>query len=109
MVWTYNTADGVANDGPQITAVAIALTSASLGTLLLRLYVRVWMIKAIGAGIYGDPQTSLHTQLTILLQHVDDWVLIFTWVSQEPESVAIQRLTMTTDSIMRICCCDHCS
>jgi hypothetical protein len=55
MGWTYNTIDGVANDGPQITAVAIALTSASLGALLLRLYVRVWMIKAIGAGTYDDP------------------------------------------------------
>jgi hypothetical protein len=53
MGWTYNTADDVENRGPQITAVAIVLTSASLGISLLRLYVRVWMIKAIGAGMYN--------------------------------------------------------
>ncbi|KAH3907540.1 hypothetical protein HBI56_159650 [Parastagonospora nodorum] len=60
MGWTYNTADDIANDGPQITAVAIVLTSASLSILLLRMYVRVWMIKAVGA---------------------DDWTLIFTWIA----------------------------
>jgi hypothetical protein len=66
MGWTYNTADSVANDGPQITAVAIALTSASLSFLLLRLYVRVWMIKAIGAGTYDDLLAFLHT--------ADEWL-----------------------------------
>jgi hypothetical protein len=54
MGWTYNTDDNVANNGPHITAVAIVLTSASLGTLLLRLHVRVWMIKAIGAGTWRE-------------------------------------------------------
>jgi hypothetical protein len=52
MGWTYNTADDVENGGPHIAAVAIVLTAASLGISLLRLYVRVWMIKAIGAGMY---------------------------------------------------------
>jgi hypothetical protein len=51
MGWTYNTADDVANDGPRITAVAVALTSASLSILLVRLYVRIRMIKAIGIGM----------------------------------------------------------
>jgi hypothetical protein len=51
MGWTYNTADDVANDGPQIAAVAIALTSTSLSMLLVRLYVRIRMIKAIGIGM----------------------------------------------------------
>ena len=52
MGWTYNTADDVPNDGPQIAAVAIALTAMSSVILLLRFYVRVCMIKAVGAGTY---------------------------------------------------------
>jgi hypothetical protein len=50
MGWTYNTPDGVPNDGPHITAVAIVFTAMSLSILLLRFYVRGVMIKAIGAG-----------------------------------------------------------
>jgi hypothetical protein len=50
MGWTYNTADNVENEGPRIVAIAIILTASSLGISLLRFYVRVWMIKAIGAG-----------------------------------------------------------
>jgi hypothetical protein len=50
MGWTYNAADNVANDGPRITAVAVALTAASLSVLSIRLYVRIWMIKAMGIG-----------------------------------------------------------
>ncbi|KAH7064257.1 hypothetical protein BKA63DRAFT_169377 [Paraphoma chrysanthemicola] len=60
MGWAHNTPEGVANDGPKLTAVAIALTTASLCVLLLRLYVRVWMIKALGA---------------------DDWTLVVTWIA----------------------------
>lgn len=50
MGWTYNALDGVPNDGPLITAVAIIFTMLSLSILLLRFYVRGVMIKAIGAG-----------------------------------------------------------
>ncbi|KAF2032100.1 hypothetical protein EK21DRAFT_87481 [Setomelanomma holmii] len=59
MGWAYHTADNAANDGPQLAAVAIALTSVSLGILSLRMYVRGWMIKAVGA---------------------DDWILVVTWI-----------------------------
>lgn len=50
MGWTYNTPDDIPNDGPQISAVAIVFTVASLTVLLLRFYVRAYMIKAVGAG-----------------------------------------------------------
>jgi hypothetical protein len=50
MGWTYNTADNVANDGPLISMVAIVLTALSLAMLLLRFYVRGYMIKAVGVG-----------------------------------------------------------
>lgn len=59
MGWTYNTPDGVANDGPQISAVAIVFTSVSLLVLLLRFYVRGCMVKAIGAGTYFSCQIFL--------------------------------------------------
>jgi hypothetical protein len=50
MGWTYNTKDHVANDGPQITAVAIVFTTMSFLVLMLRFYVRACMVKAVGAG-----------------------------------------------------------
>jgi hypothetical protein len=77
MGWTYNTPDDVPNEGPQITAVAIALTAMSLVVLLLRFYVRVCMIKAIGAGMY-----CYLVRLLADLEVLDDYVLIITWVRQ---------------------------
>lgn len=62
MGWTYNTPDGVANDGPRITAVAIVLTTVSLSSLLLRLYVRGYMLKAVGAGEWFTRHLSLTDQ-----------------------------------------------
>ena len=50
MGWTYNTAHTVANDGPLISIVAITFTALSLAMLLLRFYVRGYMIKAVGVG-----------------------------------------------------------
>lgn len=50
MGWTYNTADNVANDGPLISMVAIVFTTLSLAILLLRFYVRGYMIKSFGVG-----------------------------------------------------------
>ncbi len=59
MGWTYNTPEGVANDGLYISAVALILTAVSLVLLLLRLHVRGRMLKSIGAGKYiGVPQAS---------------------------------------------------
>lgn len=80
MGWTYNTPDDVANDGPQISAIAIAFTILSLSILALRLYVRVWMVKAVGAG----ELFPLHfvNRVAILTLSPDDYVLIFTWVSK---------------------------
>jgi hypothetical protein len=59
MGWTYNTPDGVANDGPLVTGLAISFTAASLIILSLRFYVRGVMIKQFGA---------------------DDLILTVTWV-----------------------------
>ena len=50
MGWTYNTPDDIANEGPQITAIAIIFTAVSLLVLTLRFYVRGCITKAIGAG-----------------------------------------------------------
>jgi hypothetical protein len=50
MGWTFNTPDGVANGGPQITAVAVVFTALSFMFLLLRFYVRGFMLKAFGPG-----------------------------------------------------------
>ncbi|KAJ4985322.1 integral membrane protein [Stagonosporopsis vannaccii] len=60
MGWAYNTPDNVANDGPRISVVAVVLTIVSLSILLLRLYVRGYMLKAVGA---------------------DDYVLCFSWIA----------------------------
>ncbi|KAI4679112.1 uncharacterized protein J4E88_006405 [Alternaria novae-zelandiae] len=60
MGWTYNTPDDIANEGPQITAIAIVFTAVSLLVLTLRFYVRGCITKAIGA---------------------DDWILVVTWIA----------------------------
>ncbi|KAF2832354.1 hypothetical protein CC86DRAFT_243433, partial [Ophiobolus disseminans] len=60
MGWTYNTPDGVANDGPMLTAIAIAFTALSLVLVSLRFYVRGRLLKAL---------------------EIDDWVLGFTWIA----------------------------
>lgn len=49
--WTYNTPPGTASTGAQITIVALVFTALSLVIMLLRLYVRVIMLKAAGAGM----------------------------------------------------------
>jgi len=51
MGWTYNTVDPNADtNGPTIAAVGITFTTISLITVCLRMYVRLFMIKAAGAG-----------------------------------------------------------
>ena len=52
MGWTYNTPDGVPNNGPHITVICILFTVASFIMLSLRMYVRACMIKTVGAGMY---------------------------------------------------------
>jgi hypothetical protein len=48
--WSYNTPDNLVNDGLQLTVIAITLTTLSLAAVLLRFYVRAYMIRATGAG-----------------------------------------------------------
>ena len=61
MGWTYNTPDDVANEGPQITAIAIVFTAVSLLVLTLRFYVRGCITKAIGAGKYHGTEFFFDT------------------------------------------------
>ncbi|POS68858.1 hypothetical protein DHEL01_v212748 [Diaporthe helianthi] len=61
MGWTFNTADPNApTDGPKISAVAILMTALSMIAVVLRVYVRQFMVKAFGA---------------------DDWVIVYAWIS----------------------------
>lgn len=61
MGWTFNTVDPNApTDGPKISAVAIIMTTLAMVTVILRVYVRQFMVKAFGA---------------------DDWVIVYAWIS----------------------------
>ncbi|EWZ47232.1 hypothetical protein FOCG_16544 [Fusarium oxysporum f. sp. radicis-lycopersici 26381] len=58
--WTYNAPSGSPTDGPQITSIAVVFTAVALLTVLLRVYVRGFMLKSVGA---------------------DDWIIIVTWIA----------------------------
>ncbi|KAI0009285.1 hypothetical protein F4779DRAFT_617732 [Xylariaceae sp. FL0662B] len=59
MAWVYNTTDGTPTNGHAIAAIAISLTATSLSALILRFYVRGWLVKSVGA---------------------DDWIVLSAWV-----------------------------
>jgi len=51
MGWTHNTVNPDADtNGPTIAAIGITFTTVSLLAVVLRMYVRLFMIKAAGAG-----------------------------------------------------------
>ena len=53
MGWTYNTLNPHAEtDAPTIAAVGITFTTASFIIICLRMYVRGFMIKAVGVGAF---------------------------------------------------------
>jgi hypothetical protein len=52
MAWAYNTPEGTPNNGPTIASIALAVTTLALVALLLRIYVRTRITKAIGLGTY---------------------------------------------------------
>jgi hypothetical protein len=53
MGWTFNTVDPNApTDGPKISAVAIIMTTLAMVAVVLRVYVRQFMVKAFGAGTF---------------------------------------------------------
>jgi len=59
MGWTYNTVNPDAESkGAVITAVGCTFTALSLLVVSLRMYVRVFLVRAVGA---------------------DDWAIVFTW------------------------------
>lgn len=52
MGWTYNTVNPDAEtNAPTITAVGVAFTTVSLIIVVLRMFVRVFMIKTVGTGM----------------------------------------------------------
>ncbi|KAJ4318376.1 hypothetical protein N0V84_006885 [Fusarium piperis] len=56
--WTYNAPEDAPTSGPQISSLAIVFTAIALLVVIMRVYVRGFMVKAFGA---------------------DDWVIIATW------------------------------
>ena len=75
MGWAYNTADNVANDGPLISIVAVVFTALSLAMLLLRFYVRGYMIKAIGVGKSFPSKTRLSSKVNRATQMIISYLL----------------------------------
>jgi hypothetical protein len=54
MGWTYNTVNPNAEtNAPTIAAVGITFTTLSFLVVCLRMYVRVYMIKAAGTGAFA--------------------------------------------------------
>ncbi|KAM5349879.1 hypothetical protein ACJ41O_006384 [Fusarium nematophilum] len=60
--WTYNAPDDAPTNGPQITSLAIVFTAVAFLTVILRVYVRGFMVKAFGA----------ETKYGLGLKHLDD-------------------------------------
>ncbi|KAJ4256111.1 hypothetical protein NW762_009187 [Fusarium torreyae] len=58
--WTYNALGDPPTDGPQITSLGAVFTSVALITVVLRVYVRGFMLKSFG---------------------IDDWIIIATWIA----------------------------
>lgn len=59
MGWTYNTVDpNAVTNAPEITAVGVTLTVLSLIVVCLRLYVRRFMINAVGIGMLSCRKSS---------------------------------------------------
>ena len=81
MGWTYNTLNPDAKtSAPVIAAVGITFTTLSFMVVALRMYVRGWMIKAIGI---GETSTALEEGKGCFTDEpdVDDWIIVVTWVS----------------------------
>lgn len=103
MGWTFNTVDPNApTDGPKISAVAITMTTLAMVTVILRVYVRQFMVKAFGAGTFRlvtNVFLSLHMLITIF---TDDWVIVYAWVSSTYASTAApMKCSRTSDYIRR--------
>lgn len=67
-------------DGPKISAVAIVMTTLAMVAVILRVYVRQFMVKAFGAGM-SKVIISLFLKLLVLTMISDDWVIVYAWVS----------------------------
>lgn len=69
--WTYNAPDGAPTSGPQISSLAIVFTAVALLVVLMRVYVRGFMVKAFGAGKQQIPSYTWKTlELTLILRGI---------------------------------------
>lgn len=50
MAWAYNTHDDTMTWGPKIAIVSMSFTGGSLFVMLARLYVRAFLVRALGYG-----------------------------------------------------------
>lgn len=92
MGWVYNAPDDTPTWGRRIVAIVVTSTGLSLITCCLRMYVRVILISAMGAGWFGPPFTNPPLPLPLRRLSVlvpvsdpvvllDDWAIIVSWVS----------------------------
>ena len=89
MGWTFNTVDPNApTDGPKISAVAIIMTTLAMVTVILRVYVRQFMVKAFGAGTFRLVTNLILSLYMLIAMFADDWVIVYAWVSPACGSTA---------------------
>ncbi|KAK8007805.1 hypothetical protein PG989_001795 [Apiospora arundinis] len=91
MAWTWNVDDESPDNGPNLTAMAVVLSTASLLSVLSRAYVRFYLLKAVGAG-KDDPDADIPITapgIIIIVTYAnrgtteDDWAIIIAWLLQE--------------------------
>jgi hypothetical protein len=59
--WTYNAPEDAPTSGPQISSLAIVFTAVALLVVIMRVYVRGFMVKAFGAGMQQIPSYTWET------------------------------------------------
>lgn len=101
MGWTFNTVDPNApTDGPKISAVAIIMTTLAMVTVILRVYVRQFMVKAFGAGTFRPIKNVFHNSYMLIAMITDDWVIVYAWVSSTYASTAAtMKCSHTSDYV----------
>lgn len=80
MGWTYNTANPDAEtNAPTIAAVGVVFTSLSFILVALRIYVRAFMVKNLGAGRLCLARTDILDERILIYLRTDDWIIVPTW------------------------------
>lgn len=79
MAWAYNTHDDTLTWGPKIAIVSMSFTGGSLFVMLARLYVRAFLVRALGYGtvvILSGQARQVYTANTF----IDDLLIFISWV-----------------------------